>query len=186
MKIAVVGTGYVDPSIFLLLAQHYDVVAIGILPERMALLKRGQSSIDDADITCSLQRNDLRFRATLDAQDAYSSADFVVITTPTNYDPERNYFDTSSIETVVTRVRDINSRALMVIKSTVPLGYTERMRGRFATDRILSSPEFLREGHALDDNLHPGSIVAGERPARGGASRICCWKAPLKRTSRCY
>ncbi len=166
MKIAVAGTGYVGLSVALLLSQHNEVHAFDIVPEKVALLNDGRSPIVDSEITRFLTDNangthPLDFRATIDPESAYSGADFAVIATPTNYDEQRNYFDTSSVESAIASVREYAPEAWIVIKSTIPVGYTQQLRERLHDDRILFSPEFLREGHALYDNLHPSRIVVG-------------------------
>ena len=161
MKIAVAGTGYVGMSIATLLARHNEVVAVDVVAEKVAMVNNRKSPVLDDYIEKYLSEEELNLRATLDAESAYCDADFVVIATPTNYDPQKNFFDTSAVEAVVKIVTEVNPNAIMIIKSTVPVGFTESVRKKYETENILFSPEFLRESQALYDNLYPSRIIVG-------------------------
>lgn len=161
MKITIAGAGYVGLSNAILLAQHHEVTAIDVVPEKVELINRRESPIVDKEIQEYLAEKELRLTATTDKEKALSEAEYVVIATPTNYDPDKNFFDTSSVEDIIERTLKVNEKAVMIVKSTVPVGYTENMRVKYHTDRILFSPEFLREGRALYDNLYPSRIILG-------------------------
>ena len=161
MKIAVAGTGYVGLSIAVLLSQHHEVKAVDIIPEKVDMINSGVSPIQDAEIERYLKEKKLNLTATLDARAAYAQAELIVVSTPTNYDPQKNYFDTSSVEAVIALAKEINPGAAIIIKSTVPVGYTQQVSEQFGMKNILFSPEFLREGKALYDNLYPSRIIVG-------------------------
>lgn len=191
-KIAVAGTGYVGLSIATLLSQHHEVVAVDVIQEKVDLINNRHSPIQDEYIEKYLSEKELNLKATTDGAAAYKDADFVVIATPTNYDPVKNYFDTSHVEEVIQLVKEVNPEAIMVIKSTIPVGYTENIRKKMDSDNIIFAPEFLRESKALYDNLYPSRIIIGrpkdnERLDKAAHTfAALCKKVPSRKISKPY
>lgn len=188
LKIAVAGTGYVGLSIATLLSQHHQVKAVDVIPEKVDLINSRKSPIQDEYIEKYLAEKDLNLTATTDGEEAYKDADFVVVATPTNYDTKKNFFDTRHVEEVIELVMKVNPKAIIVIKSTIPVGYTESVRKKYNNDNIIFAPEFLRESKALYDNLYPSRIIVGRaggrRTSRQGSTCFCCTAAGRRREER--